>query len=150
MKTNNMPQTLKGDWPFKVQVRSPGEQGAWWAQAEAAPGLAPQLDPSVFMGDDARDIAQALKEAAERNERRKAPAFQSAMSMLTLYLNRSGSRLPARQRACLEAAKHELRALYGRVRQGSAPSEVRARKGGHGGAPVPGARFVERRSAPAS
>ena len=38
------------------------------------------------------------------------------MSMLTFYINRAGSKLDADQRERLEAAKDELRALYGRPR----------------------------------
>lgn len=45
-----------------------------------------------------------------------APAC-TAMSMLTFYLNRAGRNLPAARRACLEAAKDELRALFGRPRR---------------------------------
>jgi hypothetical protein len=137
MKVNKMPQKHKGDWPFMVQVRKPGDPAgppAWWAQPQAR-----VVDPAVFAGEDAHAIAQSLKDAAERSERRKAPAFQSAMSMLTLYLHRSGSQLPVHQRACLEAAKAELRALYGRARKS-------ARTCGPAAAP----RFVERRSSPAS
>ncbi len=36
------------------------------------------------------------------------------MSMLNFYINRAGKSLPKRRRARLEAAKEELRALYGR------------------------------------
>lgn len=153
IKVNKMPQKHKGDWPFMVQVRKPGDPAgpaAWWAQPEPPTGNALDLDPAVFAGEDARAIAQSLKDAAERSERRRAPAFQSAMSMLTIYINRSGSQLPAHQRACLEAAKNELRDLYGRLRQGAAPAEARARKGARVCAAGAVPRFVERRSSLAS
>jgi hypothetical protein len=39
------------------------------------------------------------------------------MSMLNFYINRGGSKLSEEQRAHLEAAKDELRALYGRERK---------------------------------
>lgn len=39
------------------------------------------------------------------------------MSMLSFYINRAGSSLPEKQRERLEAAKDELRALYGKPRQ---------------------------------
>lgn len=149
MKVNKMPQKHKGEWPFMVQVRKPGDPAgptAWWAQPEPPDGKSLDLDPAVFAGEDPRAIAQSLKDAAERSERRKAPAFQSAMSMLTIYINRSGSQLPVRQRACLEAAKNELRDLYGRLRQGVAPAEARTRKGARACAPMAGPRFVERRA----
>jgi hypothetical protein len=35
------------------------------------------------------------------------------MSMLTFYINRAGKTLSRQQRSRLEAAKRELRALYG-------------------------------------
>ena len=41
------------------------------------------------------------------------------MSMLVFYLNRAGRHLPAERRACLEAAKDELRAQYDRPRGGT-------------------------------
>jgi hypothetical protein len=39
------------------------------------------------------------------------------MSMLSFYINRAGARLDPGQRERLEAAKDELRALYGRPRR---------------------------------
>lgn len=39
------------------------------------------------------------------------------MSMLNFFINRAGSQLTADQRARLEAAKDELRALYDRPRR---------------------------------
>ena len=36
------------------------------------------------------------------------------MSMLTFYINRAGKNLSAEERKTLEAAKPELRALFGR------------------------------------
>jgi hypothetical protein len=48
------------------------------------------------------------------NPRRKADPFRSARSMLTFYINRAGRQLPGAQRARLEAAKDEPRALFGK------------------------------------
>jgi hypothetical protein len=62
-----------------------------------------------------RAIALSLKRSAERSKRRKATPYQSAMSMLTFYINRAGQALPARQRDVLERAKTELRKAFGRV-----------------------------------
>jgi len=39
------------------------------------------------------------------------------MSMLNFYINRAGKKLPQNQRARLQAAKNELRALYGKPRR---------------------------------
>jgi hypothetical protein len=63
---------------------------------------------------DPRGIARSLKRSADRSQRRKASPFQSAMSMLTFYINRAGKGLSASQRVRLQAAKSELRTLYGR------------------------------------
>lgn len=134
----------KGDWPFMVLGCRPGDpagSGVWWAR-RAVSGKALDVDPGVFGWSDPRAIARVLKEAAEVSERRKAPAFQSAMSLLTFHINRAGPQLPAAQRACLEAAKNELRELYGRTRQGG-PGERATSAGGL-------QKFIERRSTPTS
>jgi hypothetical protein len=72
------------------------------------------LERGVFKRGDARSIARSLKRSAEQSRRRKASPFQSAMSMLTFYINRAGKDLPAAQRSRLQAAKSELRSLYRR------------------------------------
>jgi hypothetical protein len=43
------------------------------------------------------------------------------MSMLSFYINRAGKQLEPTQRARLEQAKDELRALYGRSRRKPQP-----------------------------
>ena len=88
-----------------------------WSQRVTETSNALDLEPSVFTHDDPRRIARSLKRSAERSRRRKADPFRSAMSMLTFYINRAGRQLPARQRARLEAAKDELRDLFGRPRR---------------------------------
>ena len=87
-----------------------------WSQRVTETSNALDLDPGVFALDDPRDIARSLKRSAERSSRRKTTPFRSAMSMLTFYINRAGKQLPAAQRTRLEAAKDELRVLFGRVR----------------------------------
>lgn len=59
-------------------------------------------------------MAASLKRSAERSQRRKGTPFQSAMSMLTFYINRAGKKLPAERRRVLMDAKTELRRLYGK------------------------------------
>ena len=60
-------------------------------------------------------IARGLKRSAERSARtRGRTKFQSAMSMLNLYVNRAGRSLRAADRRRLEAAKRELRKVFGR------------------------------------
>ena len=73
------------------------------------------LDSNVFTRGSARQVAASLKRSAERSKRRKASPYQSAMSMLTFYINRAGKNLPARQRQVLQRAKTELRKAFGRA-----------------------------------
>jgi Protein of unknown function (DUF3175) len=73
------------------------------------------IERGIFISRDPRRIARSLKRSAESSRRRKAGPFQSAMSMLNLYINRAGRTLPATQRRVLERAKDELRALFGRA-----------------------------------
>jgi hypothetical protein len=78
------------------------------------------LEDGVFTLEDPVDIARSLKRSADASQRRKSEPFRSAMSMLTFYINRAGRQLDAAQLARLEAAKDELRALYGRPRRRAA------------------------------
>jgi len=87
-----------------------------WSQRVTAESHALALEPGVFTLDDPYEIARALQRSAERSTARKSPPFRSAMSMLTLYINRAGTQLPAAQRARLEAAKDALRDLCGKRR----------------------------------
>ena len=84
-----------------------------WSQAVTEHSNALDLDPGVFKGTPTQ-IARSLKRSAERSQRRKSSPFRSAMSMLTFYENRAGSKLPASRKRALEGAKSELRRLYGR------------------------------------
>lgn len=88
-----------------------------WSQRVTATSNALDLEPRVFALDDPRRIAASLKRSAERSTRRRATPFRSAMSMLVFYINRAGTQLPPAQRARLEQAKDELRALFGRPRR---------------------------------
>jgi hypothetical protein len=72
-----------------------------------------ELEAGVFRRG-ARELARSLQRSAERSARRKSTPFRSAMSMLNLYVNRAGARLPAARRRVIEQAKRELRKLYGR------------------------------------
>jgi hypothetical protein len=88
-----------------------------WSQRVTESSDALDLEPGVFTYDDPRRIAKSLKRSAERSRRRKADPFRSAMSMLTFYMNRAGTKLPTVQRNRLEEAKDELRDLFGKPRQ---------------------------------
>jgi len=73
------------------------------------------LEEGIFKARSARRIAASLKHSAEHSRRRKAGSFQSAMSMLNFYINRTGKNLPASRKKVLETAKIELRRLFGRT-----------------------------------
>jgi hypothetical protein len=73
------------------------------------------LESKVFKSRDPHRIALSPKRLAERSKRRKAGPYQSAMSMLTFYINRAGKNLPAGDRRLLERAKGELREVFGRA-----------------------------------
>lgn len=63
---------------------------------------------------DPEEIARSLQAAAQRGEPCKMDSFRSAMSMVTSYMNRAGSRLSRGERAQLERTKSALRRIFGR------------------------------------
>ena len=69
-----------------------------WSRQVAQRSDALDLERGVFTADDPKRIARSLKRSAEASRRRKATPFQSAMSMLNLYINRAGRTLPAASR----------------------------------------------------
>ena len=83
-----------------------------WSQNVTAHSNALDLDRDVFTKHDPHEIALSLKHSAEHSKRRKGTPFQSAMSMLTFYINRAGRDLDEKQKAVLERAKDELRELF--------------------------------------
>lgn len=85
-----------------------------WSQEVTNHSNALDLEPGVFTWDNPVRIAASLKRSAEVSKRRKAPPYQSAMSMLTFYINRAGNGLSLQQRQVLEQAKLELRRLFGK------------------------------------
>ena len=87
-------------------------QRKYWSDKVTRESNALDLEPGVFTWNDPNKIAQSLKKSAEASTQRKAPSFQSAMSMLNFYVNRAGKNLLPQQRKILEQAKVELRKLY--------------------------------------
>lgn len=85
-----------------------------WSQEVTSSSDALDLEEGVFSLDDPREIARSLKKSAEDSKRRKSDPYRSAMSMLTFYINRAGKQLTEDQRERLEAAKDELRILFGK------------------------------------
>ena len=83
-----------------------------WSQEVTEHSDALDLEEGVFTKDDPKAIARSLKRSAERSKRRKGTVLQSAMGMLTFYINRAGDNLSKADRGRLEKAKDELRALF--------------------------------------
>ena len=100
--------------PRKVK-RAAKSKGRYWSDEVTRTSNALDLEPSVFALSDPRAIAASLKRSAESSKRRKGTPYQSAMSMLTFYINRAGKGLSKQQRAILEQAKQELRKAFGRA-----------------------------------
>lgn len=89
-------------------------EGRRWTQWVTEHSNALELEPGIFTWDDPRRIARSLKRSAERSRRRKADPYRSALSMLTFYIDRAGTGLPAARKRILEKAKDELRRQFGR------------------------------------
>lgn len=85
-----------------------------WSQDVTEHSDALDLEASVFTWHDPKRIARSLKQSAENSNRRKGSPLQSAMSMLTFYINRAGKDLDSDQKRVLEQAKDELREAFGK------------------------------------
>jgi hypothetical protein len=85
-----------------------------WSATVTKHSDALDLEEGVFTWSDPRKIAKSLKHSAEASRRRKAEPYQSAMSMLNFYINRSGKNLSKEQHKTLEQAKDELKHLFKR------------------------------------
>lgn len=81
-----------------------------WTQAIKSNAM--DLPKGIFTWTDPVKIASALKRSVEESTRTKGTKFSSAMSMLNLYINRSGKNLHSAQKKILERTKIELRILY--------------------------------------
>jgi hypothetical protein len=86
----------------------------YWSNAVTQESNALDLDSGVFALRSPRGVALSLKRSAEASRRRKGTPYQSAMSMLTFYINRAGKNLPASKKRVLTRAKVELRKAFGR------------------------------------
>ena len=94
-------------------MTKPAKSGKWSAKVtENSDAL--DLKAHIFEQDDPAKIAASLKRSAEHSHRRKTAPFQSAMSMLTFYINRAGKNLSAERKRKLDAAKDELREQFHR------------------------------------
>jgi hypothetical protein len=85
-----------------------------WSKKVTQTSNAMDLEKNIFKSKDPKKIAESVKNSAEKSKRKKAGPFQSAMSMVNFYENRTGDNLSAAQKKVLDASKNELRKLYGR------------------------------------
>ncbi len=90
-------------------------QSKRWSAAVTHGSNALDLESKVFAKKTPREIALSLKRSAERSRRRKSSPYQSAMSMLTFYVNRAGKKLSKSRLHVLERAKGELRKAFKRT-----------------------------------
>lgn len=90
----------------------------YWSREVTLHSAALRLEDGVFTLRSPRAIAESLRRSAEQSQQRKGTPFQSAMSMLTFFVNRAGTNLTPSRRRTLEQAKAELRRLYGRQASG--------------------------------
>lgn len=90
------------------------QAGRKWSHKVMETSDALDLEPGIFKSRSPRRIAASLKHSAEHSRRRKSSPFQSAMSMLTFYINRGGHNLSAGRKRILDSAKAELRRQFGR------------------------------------
>jgi putative cell wall-binding protein len=86
-----------------------------WSRSVMETSDALDLQPGIFKAQDPKRIARSLKRSAEKSTRRKGTPYQSAMSMLSFYINRAGRLLSAKQKKLLERAKQELLVLFKRA-----------------------------------
>ena len=98
-----------------VSQRATRTRPKYWSQRVTETSNALDLESGVFTWSSPRAIARSLKRSAELSTRRKAGAYQSAMSMLNFYINRAGRNLSPKRRRILERAKNELRTAFDRV-----------------------------------
>lgn len=99
----------------KTKLRTASHpSGNKWSAGVTRRSNALDLEPDVFVRSDPHEIALSLKRSAEASERRKGTPYQSAMSMLTFYINRAGKDLPTERKRTLERAKLELRKVFDR------------------------------------
>jgi hypothetical protein len=89
-------------------------RGPTWTTEVTRRSNALDLEPDVFTRSDPHEIALSLKRSAEASTRRRGTPYQSAMSMLTFYINRAGRELSGERKRILERAKLELRKVFGR------------------------------------
>jgi len=89
-------------------------RGKKWSQHVTDTSHALDLEPDVFRLRSPKAMAASLRRSALHSKRRKSSPYQSALSMLTFYINRAGRGLSDSRKRVLERAKGELRTVFGR------------------------------------
>jgi len=85
-----------------------------WVQKVSETSFAMDI-PSGLFTRSSKEVAKGLKKAVLESNRTKGTKFQSAMSMLNYYINRSGKKLNPEDKERLEQAKIELRKIFGKI-----------------------------------
>lgn len=85
-----------------------------WSQTVTGQSDVLELEEGVFKKEDPHEIAVSLKKSAEQSNKKKRTPYQSAMSMLTFYINRGGSNFSKKRKKILEKTKNELRKVFDR------------------------------------
>lgn len=102
---------MKKKKPVKKQ-----DKKTYWIKHVQETSNAMDLPDGLFRRSP-KGIARGLKQAVLASDRTKGTKFQSAMSMLNFYINRAGKKLPPEDKARLEAAKNELRTVFGKPKK---------------------------------
>jgi hypothetical protein len=89
-----------------------GRGGRRWAIRELEVEVGKQL-PAHVLQLNARDLATAVRDAAEHEEARRFTTYRRAMAMLTAYADRESKKMKPEMRKKLADAKRELRDMYG-------------------------------------
>ncbi len=92
----------------------PKKKTNYWVHRVQETSNAMDLPEGIFTWSPPA-IARGLKKAVLESTRTKGTKFQSAMSMLNFYINRAGTKLPAKDKERLEQAKIELRKVFGKI-----------------------------------
>jgi len=107
--------TKKGINKKKISSSSSSSSNSHkWSQHVTETSHALDTYSGMFTLLSSKKLAKELKRLAETSTTRKSTPYRSAMSMLTFYINRAGSKLSDKDRVRLEEAKVELRKLYNR------------------------------------
>ena len=91
-----------------------GSSADYDAQSERGLIACPVCDSRAVAKQIMAPAVAGTKKTAVPDVSRLSEPFRSAMSMLTFYINRAGSKLPPERKRTLEQAKDELRRLFGR------------------------------------